>query len=72
MIRFGPKRSHPLIIVNNFFKSFGLLIALLAFCIFIGDFSMLYDNLALPAIVLIGPITRLFSFLFTRYTIDDE
>jgi uncharacterized membrane protein YdbT with pleckstrin-like domain len=72
MIRFGPKRSHPLIIVNNFFKSFGLLIALLAFCIFTGDFSMLYDNLALPAIVLIGPISRLFNFLFTRYTIDDE
>jgi putative membrane protein len=72
MIRFGPKRSHPLIIFNNFFKSFGLLIALLAFCVFIGDFSMLYDNLALPVIVLIGPITRLFNYLFTQYTIDDE
>ncbi len=72
MIRFGPKRSHPLIIFNNFFKSFGLLIALLAFCLFIGDFSMLYDNLALPVIVLVGPITRLFNYLFTQYTIDDE
>jgi len=72
MIRFGPKRSHPLIIFNNFFKNFGLLIALLAFCIFVGDFSTLYNNLALPVIVLVGPITRLFNFLFTQYTIDDE
>ena len=72
MIRFGPKRSHPLIIVNNFFKNFGLLLALLAFCIFMGDFSMLYDNLALPVIVLLGPASRLYSYLFTQYTIDDE
>ena len=72
MIRFGPKRSHPLIIFNNFFKNFGLLIALLAFCIFTGDFSNLYNNLMLPVIVLVGPVTRLFNFLFTRYTIDDE
>jgi putative membrane protein len=72
MIRFGPKRSHPLIIFNNFFKNFGLLIALLAFCFFTGDFSNLYNNLALPAVVLVGPISRLFNYLFTQYTIDDE
>jgi putative membrane protein len=72
MIRFGPKRSHPLIIFNNFFKNFGLLVALLAFCFFTGSFSMLYDNIALPVIVLVGPITRLFNYLFTQYTIDDE
>lgn len=72
MIRFGPKRSHPLIIFNNFFKNFGLLIALLAFCIIVGDFSTLYNNLALPIIVLVGPVTRLFNYLFTQYTIDDE
>lgn len=72
MIRFGPKRSHPLIILDNFFKNFGLLVLLLAFCIIRGDFSMLYDNIALPVIVLVGPVTRLFNYLFTRYTIDDE
>jgi len=72
MIRFGPKRSHPLIVFNNFFKNFGLLVALLIFCFLTGSFSMLYDNPALPVIVLVGPITRLFNFLFTQYTIDDD
>ena len=72
MIRFGPKRSHPLIIFNNFFSNFGLLVALLIFCFIKKDFSPLYDNLALPVIVLIGPIGRLFNYLFTQYTIDDE
>lgn len=72
MIRFGPRRSHPLIIFHNFFKNFGLLLALLAFCFFTGSFDALLDNLALPIVVLIAPISRLFSYLFTTYTIDDE
>lgn len=72
MIRFGPRRSHPLIIFFNFFKNFGLLIALLAFCIIVGSFSALWNNVALPIVVLMGPLSRLYSYLFTTYTIDDE
>lgn len=72
MIRFGPRRSHPLIIFFNFFKNFGLLLALLAYCFITGDFDALIDNLFLPAFVLIAPVSRLFSYLFTVYTIDDD
>lgn len=72
MIRFGPRRSHPLIIFHNFFKNFGLLLALLAFSFITKNFDALLDNLALPIIVLVAPISRLFSYLFTTYTIDDE
>jgi len=72
MIRFGPRRSHPLIIFFNFFKNFGLLIALLAFCIIVGSFSALWNNVALPIVVLMGPLSRLYSYLFTTYTIDDK
>ncbi len=72
MMNFGPKRSHFLSIFQHGFRNFGLLILLLGFCLFTGKWSLLFDNVALLATVLVMPLSQIFTYLFTYYSIDNE
>ncbi len=69
---FGPKRAHVMFIFENFIKDFGLFVLAVIIFLFVRDIQILMDNLAVVAIALLGPISRLIRYIFTRYTIDDE
>lgn len=69
---FGPKRGHPLFIFESFFKDFGPLALALLIGFFAGDMSVIYENVYLMAVVLLGPVGRMVQYLCTRYTVDTE
>ena len=69
---FGPKRAHVMFIFENFIKDFGLFVLAVIIFLFVRDIQILMDNLAVVVIALLGPISRLIKYIFTRYTIDGE
>ena len=71
-MRFGPKRGHFLLIFQNLFKDFGLLIIFLTIGVIIRDFSLLLDNIIIVAVVFITPVSRVLEFLTTYFSVDQE
>lgn len=71
-MKFGPRRGHVMAIFERFFRDFGLLLAALVLCLFLGDFQLLLENGNLVVLVLIAPVLRLIQYLTTRYSIDGE
>lgn len=71
-MKFGPRRGHVMAIFERFFRDFGLLLAALVLCLFLGDFQLLLENGNLVGLVLIAPVLRLIQYLTTRYSIAGE
>ncbi|MEG2283688.1 MAG: PH domain-containing protein, partial [Bacilli bacterium] len=71
-MRFGPKRGHFLLIFQNIFKDFGLLMLFVIVGLIIGDFKLLFDNIILVVVVLITPVSRVLEFLTTYFSVDEE
>lgn len=71
-MKFGPKRGHVLLIFERFFRDFGLLLAAAALYLILRDSEILLQNSGLLVIAFIAPVARLFQYLTTYYTIDDE
>lgn len=71
-MEFGPKRGHPLFIVENFFKDFSLLIIAVVIGLIQEDMGVLYENLGVLVVVLLGPIQRIVQYFTTYYTVDSE
>ena len=69
---FGPKRGHVLFIFENFFRDFGLLLIAISVGLIRGDMELIYENLGILAITLIGPVGRIMQYCFTRYSVDEE
>lgn len=63
---FGPKRGHVLFIFENFFRDFSLLLIAIAVGLIRGDMELIYENLGIMAITLIGPVGRIMQYCFTR------
>lgn len=69
---FGPQRGHIACIFENFFKDFGLLILAIVIGLIQGNMDLIWENLGVLVIVLMGPISRIVFYLNTRYTVDEE
>lgn len=71
-MEFGPKRGHPIFIVENFFKDFSLLLIAVVIGLIQGDMRVLYENIGVLVVVLLGPIQRIVQYFTTYYTVDSE
>lgn len=68
---FGPTRGHPLMILEGFFKNFGLLIGYGGLALITGG-DLLENSIEFLLLCLIGPIRKVVSYFSTYIFVDEE
>ncbi|MDO4546373.1 MAG: PH domain-containing protein [Bacillota bacterium] len=69
---FGPQRGSAFTIFDKFASTFGLPIAVVLLALIFRNIDALLQNGIVLAVVLITPVVRFLSYLFTYYSIDEE
>ena len=70
-MNFGPVKGSPLYIFDNFLADFSLTIIAIVYAVVKGNIDALLENTVLLVFALIGPVSRVISYLCTSYEVND-
>lgn len=68
---FGPTRGHPLMMLEGFFKNFGLLIVYGGLALITGG-DLLENSMEFLILCLVAPVRKLMSYFSTYFLVDEE